>query len=188
MNYFTKEELREIADELLMNPTRETLNRLNEKYNGSNSAPKTLVEETKPVEEPAKPAEMAPSASMDVPNLGAPNLNPEVSPAKVEAAPFNGPTIPSLDMPNFDNSNMSANATTINVTGNPWDNQAPQVPNMTATTDNFNNPASATNIPINGAQFFETNNQMTNPAPMNSQAPQGPTIFSQLEQNYTGQQ
>ena len=36
MKYFTKEELEDITKELIENPTRDTLKKLNEKYNGVN--------------------------------------------------------------------------------------------------------------------------------------------------------
>lgn len=39
MKYFTKEELDDIANELINNPSKETLKRLNDKYNGSEGEP-----------------------------------------------------------------------------------------------------------------------------------------------------
>lgn len=54
MKYFTKEELDFIADELANNPSKETIKKLNDKFNGDNSESKipTWVE-TNPLDNPA---------------------------------------------------------------------------------------------------------------------------------------
>lgn len=191
MNYFTKEELKDIADELLMNPTRETLKMLNEKYNGT-------VSETKAPEE-AKPAEMAPNATpnatVEVPNLEVPTLEasnqaPASMAGNMPSTPnFPNGEAPSLEVPSFASQPSAPESTPISVATTPWENGPVQNPNVVPTTDNFNNTQPASTIKVEGTpQFFETNNQMPNPGLANSQMQQGPTIFSQLEQNFTGQQ
>ena len=80
MKYFIKEELEDITRELIENPTRETLRRLNEKYNGTIESPIAVVTEA---------PEVAPSEikAMEEPIslfASAPKQETEMAPMNVE--------------------------------------------------------------------------------------------------------
>lgn len=67
MKYFTKEELEDITKELVENPTRETLKKLNDKYNGS-TEPLILSNETPVVETVEAPMpEIVPAIAVEDP-------------------------------------------------------------------------------------------------------------------------
>ena len=99
MNYFTKEELEDITNSLLENPSRDTLKELNIKYNGIEEQKKQ--EDMTPVIEPAIPSIgvettiPASTETVGVNPIPAPNVVPET---KVEE-PAVVPTIESPQMP-----------------------------------------------------------------------------------------
>ena len=120
MNYFTREELEDITKELLENPTRETLKKLNEKYNGivvETSINETPMVETSPIiEEPQTLVVENPSAPLvnevAVPEFVAPlseitpTPNEEVAPVVNQTPAFE---IPNVEVPKVENntSNVS---------------------------------------------------------------------------------
>lgn len=103
MNYFTKEELEDITNSLLENPSRETLKELNIKYNGTENEneEQKKQEEVTPVIEPAIPSIgvettiPASTETVGVNPIPTPNVVPET---KVED-PVVVPTIEQPKMP-----------------------------------------------------------------------------------------
>lgn len=166
MNYFTREELGDITKELLENPTRETLKKLNEKYNGIvvespvDVAP--MVEISPFIEEPVVETPSVPvESSVEVPEFVAPL--PEIAPALNEnVAPVVNP-MPTFEIPNVEVPNIEINTNNvsfeipnfelpkldaqvvnnqnnepISFSGNLFEMPSQSVPNLMQTTDNFN--------------------------------------------------
>ena len=166
MKYLSKEELEDITNELLTNPTRETLKVLNSKYNSEENGV-----ETKSIVEPVKvdvpeikidiPAFEVPNTRIasesTIPNMNIPTFNvPESTPVNEvqnnrpleETIPISSePTIPvnnnindnipSLEVPQSMPVQNNNNAP-VNFSGNLWEPQMPTIGNMMETTDNFN--------------------------------------------------
>ena len=168
MKYLSKEELEDITNELLENPTRETLKVLNNKYNGEEI--KSISE---PVREDIPEVPSTPEIKLDIPafevpntriasestitNMNIPTFNvPESTPVNEvqnnrpleETIPISSePTIP---VNNNINDNIPSlevpqsmpvqnnNNAPVNFSGNLWEPQMPTIGNMMETTDNFN--------------------------------------------------
>ena len=167
MKYLSKEELEDITNELLENPTRETLKVLNNKYNGEEI--KSISE---PVREDIPEVPSTPEIKLDIPafevpntriasestipNMNIPTFNvPESTPVNEvqnnrpleETIPISSePTIP---VNNNINDNIPSlevpqsmpvqnNNAQVNFSGNLWEPQMPTIGNMMETTDNFN--------------------------------------------------
>ena len=177
MKYFTKEELEDITKELVENPTRETLNNLNNKYNAAiklepsatdipkveSSITETTLQTTEEV--------VMPLSSISVPT----NTEPEIP--SVE--------LPMLEVPTEGLKNNKP----INFTGDLFGAQPP-VANLMQTTDNFNfapNTMPSTEVPVTGTPFFgppvtSENNPIPIGVPSNNMAASQPSMFGQLEQ------
>ncbi len=202
MKYFTKEELEDITTELIGNPTRETLKKLNEKYNENNTVGESLIKKEvntnveppvtmetpnptvndKIIEEPftsaniQKPQVEPPIPSFDIPNMEIPKIENQVNNNVTDVPSFE---LPKLETPTYNNQHNEP----VSFSGDLWNIHTPEPTNLMQTTDNFNtvsNQPPVTDVPVNGAPFFRTN-----PEPVNNPIPvQGPTMFGQLEQNY----
>lgn len=204
MKYLSKEELEDIANELLNNPTKETLRVLSNKYNG----------EEKVVEMPVDNGATLNINSMphfDIPTFEVPSVNNEVkvsesssipvlevpvfggtTPGKVEEPVVNTdipsvnvsdsiPTLEVPEMPKVDNN------TPVNFSGNLWEPQMPSAVNMMETTDNFNttvNTMPGVNQNMEVPFFGETTPVVNNQIPVSGPVPQGPSMFGQIQQNY----
>ena len=184
MKYLSKEELEDITNELLENPTRETLKVLNNKYNSEENGV-----ETKSIVEPVKVD--VPEVKLDIPTFEVPNTTntPESNTPNMNIPTFNipgsasvnevqnnkplGETIPISSEPtvavnNNINDNIPSlevpqsvpvqnNNAQVNFSGNLWEPQMPTIGNMMETTDNFNtvqNTMPNTNPNIQNTPFF----------------------------------
>lgn len=184
MKYLSKEELEDITNELLENPTRETLKVLNNKYNSEENGV-----ETKSIVEPVKID--APEVKLDIPTFEVPNTTntPESNTPNMNIPTFNipgsasvnevqnnkplGETIPISSEPTIPvNNNINDNIPSlevpqsvpvqnnnaqVNFSGNLWEPQMPTIGNMMETTDNFNtaqNTMPNTNPNIQNTPFF----------------------------------
>lgn len=184
MKYLSKEELEDITNELLENPTRETLKVLNNKYNSEENGV-----ETKSIVEPVKVD--VPEVKLDIPTFEVPNTTntPESNTPNMNIPTFNipgsasvnevqnnkplGETIPISSEPtvpvnNDINDNIPSlevpqsvpvqnNNAQVNFSGNLWEPQMPTIGNMMETTDNFNtvqNTMPNTNPNIQNTPFF----------------------------------
>lgn len=211
MKYFTKEELEDITNELVMDPTRETLKKLNDKYNSGQAL--TLTEEVSniniepPVVEQVNtvvPETPVSNIGPSIPTMEMPMnnqvtmpinevpMNPVNTPV---AAPVNesqmGPVnvgtfeLPTLDIPTSNNQSNEP----VAFNGNLWDNNAmPEMGNLMQTTDNFGvgpQTVPTTEVPVANAPFFGSPQAaVNNPIPISGQPSQGPTMLGQLERNY----
>lgn len=198
MKYLSKEELEDIAKELVNNPTRETLKILNDKYNKVESqsfeAPSTSSQE--PLKEGVQNT-TTPVFNMteNTTKLSKEELSIPVSESTIpitsvpETPSMNtNDMIPSLEIPK--ESIPVQNNTAVNFSGNLWEPQMPSIGNMMETTDNFNtvqntvpnmNPNNQ-NIPFFGPGVQEVNN----PIPVNGVPKEAPSMFGQIQQNYNG--
>ena len=184
MKYLSKEELEDITNELLENPTRETLKVLNNKYNIEENGV-----ETKSIVEPVKID--VPEVKVDIPTFEVPNTTntPESNTPNMNIPTFNipgsasvnevqnnkplGETIPISSEPTVPvNNNINDNIPSlevpqsvpvqnnnaqVNFSGNLWEPQMPTIGNMMETTDNFNtvqNTMPNTNPNIQNTPFF----------------------------------
>ena len=96
MKYLSKEELEDITNELLENPTRETLKVLNNKYNSEENGG-----ETKSIVEPVKVD--VPKVKLDIPTFEVPNTTntPESTAQNMNIPTFNIPgSTPVNEVPN----------------------------------------------------------------------------------------
>lgn len=196
MKYLSREELEDIAKELVNNPTRETLKILNDKYNKVESqsfeAPSTSSQE--PLKEGVQNT-TTPVFNMteNTTKLSKEELSIPVSESTIpitsvpETPSMNtNDMIPSLEIPK--ESIPVQNNTAVNFSGNLWEPQMPSIGNMMETTDNFNtvqntvpnmNPNNQ-NIPFFGPGVQEVNNQ----APVSGTPKEAPSMFGQIQQNY----
>lgn len=184
MKYLSKEELEDITNELLENPTRETLKVLNNKYNSEENGV-----ETKSIVETVKID--VPEVKVDIPTFEVPNTTntPESNTPNMNIPTFNipgsasvnevqnnkplGETIPISSEPTVPvNNNINDNIPSlevpqsvpvqnnnaqVNFSGNLWEPQMPTIGNMMETTDNFNtvqNTMPNTNPNIQNTPFF----------------------------------
>ncbi len=193
MNYFTKEELEDITNELVASPTRETLNKLNEKYNPGTTAPETLVVNEVPnLNAPSTEGETL-SIEPAISNTNPPSVDiPVVDQASEPSSiPITEMPIPSLEVPNLNETAVPSQTQDMNsanplpVGENPWDAQTNQVGNMMQTTDNFN---ATSNTPspetVASAMKFVGMPEPTPASVPNQNVAPMPTMFGQLEQNY----
>ena len=198
MKYLSREELEDIAKELVNNPTRETLKILNDKYNKVESqsfeAPSTSSQEplkegvqntTTPVFNMTENTTELPKEELSIPVSE--STIPITSVPETPSMNIND-TIPSLEIPK--ESIPVQNNTAVNFSGNLWEPQMPSIGNMMETTDNFNtmqntvpnmNPNNQ-NIPFFGPSVQEVNN----PIPVNGVPKEAPSMFGQIQQNYNG--
>lgn len=201
MNYLTKTELEEITRELLENPTRETIKKLNEKYNGS-SKEEIAVKEI-PVmnlegyvqvnpEEPVQNTITEPQMPTfdKIPVVEPISVVPNESQVMGNIQSF---SMPITEAPKVEPTIIAnENNQPINFSGNLFEttNQAPV--NLMPTMDNFNtipNTMPNTEVPVSPVPFFGPHTQTTNnpipvEGPMNNMQNNGPTMFGQFEQNY----
>lgn len=203
MKYFTKEELEDITRNLLEEPSRETLKKLNEKYNGSDDIINHMVnkvsnesldtkvvepihakleEETfiKPISQVEEPQVVTPIPNFNIPT----NEIPKIENLNNNTQKFQSFELPKLETPIFNNSNN----TPVNFSGNLFDKPKPEVENLMQTTDNFStipNTMPTSEVPITNYPFFEpSTGSVNNQVPVNEAPTQRPTMFGQLEQNY----
>lgn len=198
MKYLSREELEDIAKELVNNPTRETLKILNDKYNKveSQSFEAPSMSSQKPLTESVQNT-TTPVFNMteNTTKLSKEELSIPVSESTIpitsvpETPSMNtNDMIPSLEIPK--ESIPVQNNTAVNFSGNLWEPQMPSIGNMMETTDNFNtvqntvpnmNPNNQ-NIPFFGPGVQEVNN----PIPVNGVPKEAPSMFGQIQQNYNG--
>ena len=198
MKYLSKEELEDIAKELVNNPTRETLKILNDKYNKVESqsfeAPSTSSQEPlkEGVQNTTTPVFNMTENTTELPKeeLSIPVSESTIPITSVPETPSmnTNDIIPSLEIPK--ESIPVQNNTAVNFSGNLWEPQIPSIGNMMETTDNFNtmqntvpnmNPNNQ-NIPFFGPSVQEVNN----PIPVNGVPKEAPSMFGQIQQNYNG--
>ena len=198
MKYLSREELEDIAKELVNNPTRETLKILNDKYNKveSQSFEAPSMSSQEPLTESVQNA--------NIPVFNIPGNAPSIELPKEEPSiPLSESTIPITSMPVTPSMNTNdiipsleipkesipvQNNTAVNFSGNLWEPQMPSIGNMMETTDNFNtvqntvpnmNPNNQ-NIPFFGPGVQEVNNQV----PVSETPKEAPSMFGQIQQNY----
>ena len=198
MKYLSREELEDIAKELVNNPTRETLKILNDKYNKVESqsfeAPSTSSQEPlkEGVQNTTTPVFNMTENTTELPKeeLSIPVSESTIPITSVPETPSmnTNDIIPSLEIPK--ESIPVQNNTAVNFSGNLWEPQMPSIGNMMETTDNFNtvqntvpnmNPNNQ-NIPFFGPGVQEVNN----PIPVNGVPKEAPSMFGQIQQNYNG--
>ena len=209
MKYFTKEELMDITDKLLENPSRETLKMLSDKYNniyndynpGVQSTNEVLQKESEPIQ--INPVEYQP-VEIAIPNQvnnfsGVTIENTENSIPEPIALPnetnvdYISNAIPSFEMPKIETQIPEIqNNQVLTFNPNLFDKPAQDIGSLMQTTDNFNtvqNTTPSTEIPITPAQFFVANQELSNnpiavQGQVNNQVNQTPSMFGQFEQNY----
>ena len=146
MKYFTKEELEDITNELLQEPTRETLKNLNNKYNKEEKVELPVQES---VFNPPKESVANSMPSFEVPTFNAPSspdveVTPQMStPEPVEVSSQKGQVPSNLNIPNM--------------------NQTEAMPNLQ--TNNFEVPTPVlepTNYQLVGEQIPKLDNQVVN--------------------------
>ena len=198
MKYLSKEELEDIAKELVNNPTRETLKILNDKYNKVESqsfeAPSTSSQEPlkEGVQNTTTPVFNMTENTTELPKeeLSIPVSERTIPITSVPETPSmnTNDIIPSLEIPK--ESIPVQNNTAVNFSGNLWEPQMPSIGNMMETTDNFNTMQNTVpnmnsnnqNIPFFGPRVQEVNNQV----PVNGVPKEAPSMFGQIQQNYNG--
>lgn len=198
MKYLSREELEDIAKELVNNPTRETLKILNDKYNKveSQSFEAPSMSSQEPLTESVQNA--------NIPVFNIPGNAPSIELPKEEPSiPLSESTIPITSMPVTPSMNTNdiipsleipkesipaQNNTAVNFSGNLWEPQMPSIGNMMETTDNFNTVQNTVpnmntnnqNIPFFGPGVQEVNNQV----PVSGTPKEAPSMFGQIQQNY----
>ena len=195
MKYLSKEELEDIAKELVNNPTRETLKILNDKYNKVESqsfeAPSTSSQEPlkEGVQNTTTPVFNMTENTTELPKeeLSIPVSERTIPITSVPETPSmnTNDIIPSLEIPK--ESIPVQNNTAVNFSGNLWEPQMPSIGNMMETTDNFNTMQNTVpnmnsnnqNIPFFGPRVQEVNNQV----PVNGVPKEAPSMFGQIMQN-----
>lgn len=198
MKYLTKEELMDITNKLLENPTRETLKILSDKYNNENKVIPNLNEvgEVK-VETVTSPLPVEVNNNLVEQNqMESPVVMPSVDTqnVQVEQVAQQNTTIPSFEMPKLETPAFTnQNNESINFNGNIFDTPTPIVGNLMQTTDNFNsipNTTPSTEVPIAPTPFFSAPQELANNpipvgGPVNNMVNQSPSMFGQFEQNYS---
>lgn len=168
MKYFTKEELEDITNKLIENPTRETLKTLNDIYNGNSVMEQGLVNDNLAVNT-ASVVETLPDVSVPIKNevvnevLPSAELNAQVNmpiSEVVETPVIN--TLPNINIPNIEVTNVDNNVNngvgvpgfelpklevpvfnnqnneTVDFSGNLFEQPMQNMSNLMQTTDNFN--------------------------------------------------
>lgn len=197
MKYLSKEELEDITNELLENPTRETLKVLNNKYNGEEkkiniptyeNQSSVLESKTSDINIPAFNIPQSVSTSEIPSTNNVQNSVPLGDTIPISSEPNNSinDTIPSLEVPQ--STPIQNNNTRINFSGNLWEPQMPTIGNMMETTDNFNTKQNTIpNINTNNQNipfFGPATESVNNPIPVNNIPNNGPSMFGQIQQNY----
>ena len=188
MNYFKREELEDITKELLENPTRETLKKLNEKYNGivevATIEVAPMAEVAPLIEEPKTPVVESPSVPVDN-YVEVPKVENNTNNISFE--------IPSFELPKLETAVVNnQNNEPISFSGNLFDEPSQPLSNLMQTTDNFNsvpNTMPITEVPVSPVPFFGPHRDTTsNPIPVggptNTMPNIEPSMFGQLQQNY----
>lgn len=206
MKYLTKEELMDITNKLLENPTRETLKMLSDKYSNEIKEENTLMPNLNGVNEvKVEPIEVALSGHTTVEEnnnlvekneIESPVVIPSIYTQKSELPPVEQTNTilpnfetPKLEAPTFVNHNNES----INFNGNIFDTPSPEVSNLMQTTDNFNsvpNTMPSTEVSITPTPFFSAPQELANNpipvgGPVNNMVNHGPSMFGQFEQNYS---
>ena len=173
MKYLTKEELEDIANSLLDNPSYETLKELNNKYNKEEirEVPETIPEEQNLSETSNIPVSNMINKEMQTQN----NVPVEEPVTMPEIKIHNMETLTSQNQPN-PNYNQSVNNQgnqPINFTGNLFEQPFQNTNNQQMPNTTFNsNP------------FFGTNNTpVNNQIPVSGNVTSGPSMFGQIMQN-----
>lgn len=160
MNYLTKEELEEITNKLLENPTRETLKELNTKYNG-------VEEVIAPVVENQTNEEVIPEFN----NINIPNINTVIEQPVVNQEPVNLNNIPNteinnMSVPSFEvPSSTETSQNTISL-DNLEQTNAPEISNNINLNNVPNNEINNMNVPsfeVPKLNVPESNNNVNNP-------------------------
>lgn len=168
MKYFTKEELEDITNKLIENPTRETLKSLNDTYNCNSIMEQELVGDNNLVVDSVPVVESLSDVSIsnEVVNAVLPssNLNAQVVssvPVTTEMSSvnnmsnFDNPNVGILNIENMANNNRmqvpsfelpkletpafnNQNNEQINFNGNLFEQNVQNIGNLMQTTDNFN--------------------------------------------------
>ena len=112
MNYFTKEELEDITNSLLENPSRDTLKELNIKYNGTEDG----------AEEQKKQEDITPTIEPAIPSISVENtipvstetigINPIPTPNVVPETKVEGP-VPTIEQPKMPEQPVSTSSPEI---------------------------------------------------------------------------
>lgn len=164
MKYFTKEELEDITNELLQEPTRETLKNLNNKYNKEEKVELPVQES---VFNPPKESVANSMPSFEVPtfNSGAFNM-PKEEPVNTESIPVSTPSfeVPAFNTPSSPAVEVSSQKGQVPINLNiPNMNQTEAMPNLK--TNNFEIPTPVlepTNYQLVGEQIPKLDNQVVN--------------------------
>lgn len=202
MKYLTKEELMDITNELLENPTRETLKILSDKYNDELKEENTVIQNLNEVSEvnvepipSSLPVEennnLLEKNEIESPVVTLPidTQNTEIHQVEQLNTNLTNFELPKLETPTFINQNNES----VNFNGNVFDTPVPNVGNLMQTTDNFNsipNTMPTTEIPITPTPFFSAQQELANNpipvgGPVNNMVNQSPSMFGQFEQNYS---
>ena len=202
MKYLTKEELMDIANKLLENPTRETLKMLSNKYSNEIKEDNIVTPNVSEIGEVESiPVIQTPPAAVEENNnliekIESPVVIPAVdmqnntvSPIEEQPVAIPNFVMPELDVPTFVNQNNES----VNFNGNIFDTPSPTVGNLMQTTDNFNsvpNTMPSTEVPLTPTPFFSAQQELVNnpipvSVPVNNMVNQGPSMFGQFEQNYS---
>lgn len=173
MKYLSKEELEDITNELLANPTRETLKVLNNKYNGEGNGGETKnIVEPIPVKKDVPEVPITPEVKLDIPTFEVPNTTntPESTAPNTNIPTFNIPgSTPVNEVPNSESiQNNKPLGETIPISSEPT---APVNNNINDNIPSLEVPQS---IPV------QNNNAQVNFSG-NLWEPQMPTIGSMME-------
>lgn len=164
MKYFTKEELEDITNELLQEPTRETLKNLNNKYNKEEKVELPVQES---VFNPPKESVANSMPSFEVPtfNSGAFDM-PKEEPVNTESIPVSTPSfeVPAFNAPSSPAVEVSSQKGQVpNNLNIPNMNQTEAMPNLQ--TNNFEVPTPVlepTNYQLVGEEIPKLDNQVVN--------------------------
>ena len=182
MKYLTKEELEDIANSLLDNPSYETLKELNNKYNKEEirEVPETIPEKQNLSETSNIPVSNMINKEMQTQNnvpVEEPVTMPEIKIHNMESL-----TSQNQPNPNYNQSVNNQGNQPINFTGNLFEQPFQNTNNLMGTTDNFNQQMP--NTTFNSNPFFGTNNTpVNNQIPVSGNVTSGPSMFGQIMQN-----
>lgn len=164
MKYFTKEELEDITNELLQEPTRETLKNLNNKYNKEEKVELPVQES---VFNPPKESVANSMPSFEVPTFNSGAFDtPKEEPVNTESIPVSTPSfeVPAFNAPSSPAVEVSSQKGQVPSNLNiPNMNQTEAMPNLQ--TNNFEVPTPVlepTNYQLVGEQIPKLDNQVVN--------------------------
>lgn len=192
MKYLTKEELEDIAKQIIENPTRETLGKLNQKYN-----------EVSNIETNNVSCEMAKMPSVELGPIKQAVVEPITNIQMEEHKNYNQPleVVQTKTIINNQNSNQEMPNIELPIIDAPVFNNLPGenannmnnvIDNSMQNVNNINlipNSIPTTEVPITPAPFFITSaesieNQIPVTNMVNNSPVAEPTMFAQFEQNY----